>query len=136
MFIGLKNNCSTPTAPFDALALLYPRSVCLEQADSVAAELARLHNLLDEALSRLGSAFSTPAHAAEAGRPGEARDVLLTTLQYREVCSQLPDHAESRLEASRTLIESDRLVHHNELNPPERPPVLQADSTRHAIELF
>lgn len=136
MSIALEKNCSTPAIPTDALTPLDPRSACLDQVDNVAADLARLQNLLDEAMSRLGSAFTTLAHAAEADRHEDARDVLVTTLQYHDVCSQLLGHARTRLEASRTLIESDGPVHHHELNLPERPPVLQADLAPGAIELF
>lgn len=135
MSIAIEKNCSTPfpaNLPQDA----DHRSACLHQVDNVAADLARLQSLLDDAMNRLGNAFTTLAHAAEADRHEDARDVLVTTLQYHDVCSQLLGHARSRLEASRTLIESDAPVEAAALKLPERPPVLQSDLAPGAIELF
>lgn len=136
MPIASQKNCSTPAAASDASLMPDQRSACLDQVNNVAADLARLQSLLDEAMSRLGNAFTTLAHAAEADRHEDARDVLVTTLQYHDVCSQLLGHARSRLDASRTLIESDVPLQHHELNLPARPPVLHADLAPGAIELF
>lgn len=136
MSIALEKNCSTPADAYTVSSMPDQRSACLDQVNCVAADLARLQSLLDDAMNRLGSAFTTLAHAAEADRHEDARDVLVTTLQYHDVCSQLLGHARSRLEASRTLIESDVPLEHHELNLPARPPVLHADLAPGAVELF
>lgn len=129
-------NCSTPAGTSLPEIHAATRHHCLVQVDDVAADLARLQGLLDDAMSRLGGAFATLAHAAEADRHEEARDVLISTLQYHDVCTQLLAHARDRLSASRTLMATGPVDGAAELPEAPRKPVLQHNMTPGSIELF
>ena len=103
----------------------------METADS---ELGRLQGLLDDAMNRLAGAFGTLAEAAEQNRHEEARDVLVSTLQYHDICSQLLAHARSRITSGRALIDGRA---GSVAIPESKPhPVQQTDLEPGAVELF
>lgn len=80
------------------------RDECDAQASTTDLELDRLQVLLDDSMNRLAGAFSTLASDAEARSHEEARDALVQTLQYHDVCSQLLGHARRRIAHLRGLI--------------------------------
>lgn len=96
-------------------------------------ELQRLQQLLDDAMNRLAGAFGTLAEDASARKHEHARDALVSTLQYHDICTQLLSHARSRLNSGLNIMEGGL--------PAEAAvrgcgPVLQSDMVTGMVELF
>ena len=84
---------------------------CTQQVHKVGVDLARLQRLLDDAMSKLADAFSELASGQNPGAEAGARpvEVVVTTLQYHDICLQLLEHLRQRLEQTGRLIDQLRL---------------------------
>lgn len=128
------NTSTHPAAGRVDEAWLFDKQRLANQMETAESELQRLQGLLDDAMTRLAGAFGTLAEAAEAGRHQDARDVLVSTLQYHDICSQLLTHARTRITSGRALIDGDAdavLAHEARSHP-----VLHADLAPGDVELF
>jgi hypothetical protein len=122
-----------PQCGIDAIA---HREACAYQVDTAEQELARLQGLLDDAMSRLAGAFETLAGAAEAQRQEHASGVLVSTLQYHDICSQLLGHARKRLATSRALMQGEIAPHEHDPAAHDLVPVLHTDMAPGDVDLF
>ena len=84
---------------------------CTQQVHKVGVDLARLQRLLDDAMSKLADAFSELASGQNPGAEAGAGpvEVVVTTLQYHDICLQLLEHLRQRLEQTGRLIDQLRL---------------------------
>ncbi len=84
---------------------------CTQQVHKAGVDLASLQGFLDDAMSKLADAFSELASGQNPGAEAGARpvEVVVTTLQYHDICLQLLEHLRQRLEQTGRLIDQLRL---------------------------
>lgn len=109
---------------------------CAREIGSAEAELERLQGLLDDTMTRLSGAFSTLSRDAEENRHEQARDVLVSTMQFHDICTQLLAHARGRLASGRALAERAAGLDVDAPIAPGRVPTLHTDMQPGTVELF
>jgi hypothetical protein len=81
-------------------------SECSQQLSAAEGELVRLQTLLDESMGQMAEAFGRLVRGgAGAGTDDGASDVMVTTLQYQDICSQLVAHLRERLARTGMLVD-------------------------------
>ncbi len=76
---------------------------CSQQLSAAEGELVRLQTLLDDAMGQMAEAFGRLVPGG-AGTDECASDVVVTTLQYQDICSQLVAHLRERLARTGALV--------------------------------
>ena len=79
-------------------------SECSQQLSAAEGELVRLQTLLDDAMGQMAEAFGRLVPDG-AGTDDGASDVMVTTLQYQDICSQLVAHLRKRLARTGMLVD-------------------------------
>jgi hypothetical protein len=80
------------------------RAECTGQLSVAGEELARLQTLLDDAMGQMAVAFRKLV-SATSQHDDDGSGVLVTTLQYQDICSQLLVHLRRRLTHTGALVD-------------------------------